>query len=56
MSKIVDRIKEPSSHAGVGLIVATIAAIIDGSIGWEYGVPTLLSGFAALFLPEARKD
>lgn len=48
----IDRIKEPSSYAGMGLIIATLASLVDGSIDWTIGVPTIFASLGAIFAPE----
>ena len=49
---IIDRLKEPSTYAGLGLLLHGIAGLIasKGTDGQAWG--TVAAGIGAVFLPE----
>lgn len=53
MSRILDRLKEPSSYAAVAAVLAMIGVNIDTEL-WQYivGGASALAGMAGFFLGE----
>jgi hypothetical protein len=46
MSYLFYRLKEPSSHAGIGAIIIAVGQILEGD--YATGIPAFLFGLAAL--------
>lgn len=53
MSKILARLKEPSSYAAVAAVLAMVDVNVDADL-WKYvvGLATALTGLAGFFLNE----
>lgn len=52
MSNIKDRLKEPSTYAGIGLIIQGAVQIYMTKGGDSSALATIGAGVAAIFLPE----
>jgi sulfite exporter TauE/SafE len=53
MSYILDRLKEPSSYAGLGALLALVGVNLDGQLLQAIaGVAAALAGLAAVFVKE----
>lgn len=50
---IVNRIKEPSTWAGIS-VIATIAGVPPGSVDLAYQLFTALVGLGAVFMPDPK--
>lgn len=53
MDYIIARLKEPSTHAGIAMLIATIAAFVPQYSQYILGVAGVF-GFAAVGLPEQK--
>ncbi len=53
MSRLLDRLREPSSYAAVAAVLAMIGVNIDAEL-WQYvvGAASALAGIAGFFLGE----
>ena len=53
MSKILARLKEPSSYAAVAAVLAMVGVNVDADL-WKYvvGLATAIAGLAGFFLNE----
>ncbi|MBL0233277.1 MAG: hypothetical protein IPQ08_06390 [Chitinophagaceae bacterium] len=51
-NKIIDRVKEPSTWAGLGLVVQGIYQLYVSKGGDIAAIGTIGAGIAAIFLPE----
>ncbi len=53
MTKLLDRLKEPSSYAALAAVLAMIGVNIDAEL-WQYavGAASALAGIAGFFLSE----
>ncbi len=53
MRYIVDRLKEPSSYAGLGALLALVGVNLDGQLLQAIaGVAAALAGLASIFIKE----
>lgn len=53
MKYIVDRLKEPSSYAGLGALLALVGVHLDGQLLQAIaGVAAALAGLASFFIKE----
>lgn len=53
MKYIVDRLKEPSSYAGLGALLALVGVNLDGQLLQAIaGVAAALAGLASIFIKE----
>lgn len=52
MSNLKDRIKEPSTWAGLGLLVQGVAQVYLSKGGDSTAYATIAAGVGAIFLPE----
>lgn len=53
MKYIVDRLKEPSSYAGLGALLALVGVHLDGQLLQAIaGVAAALAGLASIFIKE----
>ncbi len=53
MNYILDRLKEPSSYAGLGALLALVGVNLDGQLLQAIaGVAAALAGLAAFFVKE----
>jgi sulfite exporter TauE/SafE len=53
MQYIVDRLKEPSSYAGLGALLALVGVNLDGQLLQAIaGVAAALAGLASIFIKE----
>jgi sulfite exporter TauE/SafE len=53
MKYILDRLKEPSSYAGLGALLALVGVNLDGQLLQAIaGVAAALAGLAAVFVKE----
>lgn len=53
MQYILDRLKEPSSYAGLGALLALVGVNLDGQLLQAIaGVAAALAGLAAVFVKE----
>lgn len=53
MQYILARLKEPSTHAGIGLLIMAIAAVMPQYAHYILGVAGVF-GFGAAALPESK--
>ncbi|MCW3478952.1 hypothetical protein OL229_05155 [Neisseriaceae bacterium JH1-16] len=51
MQRILKRLAEPSSAAGIGTIIGNVAALASGTPA-SIALPALLAGVVAVLLPE----
>lgn len=52
MSKFIDRVKEPSTWAGIGLVLQGAYQLFESKGGDSTAFATIGAGIAAIFLPE----
>ena len=53
MQYILDRLKEPSSYAGIGALLALVGVNLDGQLLQAIaGVAAALAGLASIFIKE----
>lgn len=51
---MLERFKEPSTWAGIGMSVLTASGVASGAFEWKMALGTFLCAIGSIFLPERK--
>lgn len=56
MGYFLNRLAEPSSHAGIAAAIGAVAAGATGTQSWTIAAPAALFAALSVFMPEKKPD